>query len=363
MKSRKILTGIIVLVMLVTLSLSGFAADTVDNVTPMPMPTVPVLPQNEPEYACAEGIITDIKDYIGTDGNPVDGKQIIRIVKDKSEWDVIVDSNTYYITFGKTNKKALSADDTIRVFYNIKAPALMIYPPRLNAEFISVGLDAAQAVTIGRFDANVTGSNQLTFTDAKNTLKLIPSVNTEVVYEDGKTFDGELQDLINRKLVVIYSIATHSIPAQTTPEKVIIMYEKVVAPIYILTDEEKEMISAALADTTILINGIEIESSGAFMTKEGIIMVPVRAVAEAIGLTVEWFADTQTVQVGKSLSFSIGKDAYAYNRMAPMSLGTAPILKDGKTYVPIAFFYGNFDGFHVDYHYGANIDIIFEKID
>lgn len=360
MKLKKVLTFIIILAMLVAPSLNGFAADSDDTasvdydvVTPMPMPTVPVLNQNGLEYAYVEGIITEIKDY-GIDGEVVEnGKQIVRIEKDENKWDVIIDSNTYYITSGKTNRKAMGINDTIKVFYNIKSPALMIYPPRINAEFIAVDLKDTQSVAIDRFDIN--------FTNSKNDLKLIPSLDTEIIYEDGKEFDGESKDLINRKLVVIYSITTKSIPAQTTPEKVIIMYEKAVAPIYMLTDEEKEMIKQSLAEATLIVNGAEIQSPSAIMSDDGVIMVPVRAVAEAMGLTVEWFADTQTVQVGKSLSFSIGKDAYAYNKMSPVALGTAPVLKDGKTYVPIDFFYGNFEGLHADYHYGANIDIIYEK--
>jgi hypothetical protein len=108
-------------------------------------------------------------------------------------------------------------------------------------------------------------------------------------------------------------------------------------------------------------NSEKLESPGAFMNESGIIMVPVRAVAESMGLHVEWYGDTKTVQIGKSLSFTIGKDSYAYNRMFPISLGTAPILKESRTYVPIDFFCGSFENLSVDYRCDGNINIIYDK--
>ena len=44
------------------------------------------------------------------------------------------------------------------------------------------------------------------------------------------------------------------------------------------------------------------------------------------------------MQIGRSLSFSIGQDSYAFARMAPVSLGQEPILKNSLTYVPIDLF-------------------------
>jgi hypothetical protein len=101
------------------------------------------------------------------------------------------------------------------------------------------------------------------------------------------------------------------------------------------------------------VNGKAVKAPGVFMTGDGIVMVPVRAVAEALELTVEWFGDTKTVQVGKSLSCTIGEDRYSYNRMAPVKLGAAPVIKDGKTFVPIDFFTMNaIDEIKISREYG-----------
>jgi hypothetical protein len=300
----------------------------------MPMPTVPAIPQDT-DYAVIEGTITAVQNYIGADGEPVEGKQIVSVEKDGSEWRVILDSNTYAITYGRTNRKAMSAGDSIRVYYNAKSPSLMIYPPQVRAEYIALNFDEALSITIARFDLN--------FTDPENMLKLNISEDTEIVYEDGKKFEGDVKELVNpsRKLVVIYGLTTRRIPAQTTPEKIIIMYEKAVAPIYMLTDEEKAELAKAFEQADIIVNKTTVKSSyKAFMTDDGILMVPSRVIAQALGYEVTWFHDTKTVRIGMSMSFSIGEDSYyyTYNKMTPVSLGTAPMLKNGIAYVPIDFF-------------------------
>ena len=335
MNTKKILTLIIALAILIPTVLLTVYADDInfDDIVPMPMPTVPVLPQynQESEYAHIDGTITEIKDFIGTNGKPVKGKQIVRIEKDESVWNAVIDSGTYFITVGKPNKKSMSVGDDIRVFYNAKNPMILIYPPQFNAEFAALNLDEATSVTIGRFDEN--------FIDSENNLKLNIADTTEIVYEDGKIFEGETSDLVNRKIVVVYSVTTKSIPAITTPEKIIIMYEKAVAPIYILTDEEKSDIAAGFAKADIVLNGQTLKDAPkAFMNDDGILMVPMRAIAEGIGFEVSWIGETKTVNMGRSLTFTIGKDEYKFSGHDPISLGTAPVLKNDRTYVPISLF-------------------------
>jgi len=328
-ETRKILAVIITIAMFAALILSVNATEAI---TPVPMPTFPTTPviNQEPEYAFIEGIIKEIKDFIGSDGKPVDGKKILSIEKDDSKWNAVIDNSTYTVMFGKTNRKAMGIGDNIRVFYNIKAPSTMIYPPQLNAEFIALNFADDKFITIARFDEN--------FTDPKNNLKLNIGDKTEIIYEDGKKFDGENKDLINRKLVVIYSITTRSIPAQTTPIQIIIMYEKAVHPIYILSEEEKEMLANTLENSDIILNHNKINAPKAYINEAGMLMVPMRAIAEGIGFEITWVEATKTVKMGRSLEFDIGKDEYRFSGHDPMNLGNAPVIKDDRTYVPITLF-------------------------
>ena len=100
----------------------------------------------------------------------------------------------------------------------------MIYPQQFEAEFIALNFFIGESITIDRFNDD--------FVDSKNQLKLditddsIKTGKIEIIYTDGKRFDGKATDLVGRKLIVIYSIVTQSIPLQTMPDKIIITYEK-----------------------------------------------------------------------------------------------------------------------------------------
>ncbi len=71
-------------------------------------------------------------------------------------------------------------------------------------------------------------------------------------------------------------------------------------------------------------------------------MLPLRSIAEHFGYKVDWFEDSQSVSLTKGaqyISFAINTDAYSFSKMAPQTLGAAPVLfNDCTTYVPKAFF-------------------------
>jgi len=237
----------------------------------------------------------------------------------------------------------------------------MIYPPQINAALIAVNLDDAISIEIDRFNED--------FVDSKNGLKLNIAKDTLIIYENGDIFEGKTEELVGRNLVVVYAITTRSIPAQTTPLLIVILYEKAVAPIYVFTDEEKEEFAAIFAKADIVINGKVLKDAPKpFLNDDGIVMVPLRAIAEAFSelgfptTPIVWFDDTKTVQIGMLLSCVISKDAYSFARMAPVSLGTPPVIKNDRTYVPIDLFGMMLPGTgagSIDYHF-ANGKIMIE---
>lgn len=77
-------------------------------------------------------------------------------------------------------------------------------------------------------------------------------------------------------------------------------------------------------------------------------MVPLRAVAEQLGYKVSWNEEDSSVTIGNGIGLSIGKDDYSYMKTAPIQLGQAPVLKDGMTYVPLAFFDKVIRGYKAD---------------
>lgn len=76
-------------------------------------------------------------------------------------------------------------------------------------------------------------------------------------------------------------------------------------------------------------------------TDNDTIIVPVREAAEALGFKVEWMAQDKTVTLTKgavTVSFRVGTDGYTFAKTAPMPLGRAAEIREGKTLVPIELF-------------------------
>ena len=96
------------------------------------------------------------------------------------------------------------------------------------------------------------------------------------------------------------------------------------------TETETEVVAPAAPMTT------------SYEVINDVAMLPLRAIAEHFGYTVEWHDESQSVSLTKGahyITFAINEDAYSFSRMAPQSLGAAPILFGGDTtYVPQSFF-------------------------
>ncbi|MCL2497504.1 MAG: copper amine oxidase N-terminal domain-containing protein [Symbiobacteriaceae bacterium] len=224
-----------------------------------------------------------------------------------------------------------------------------------------------------RFDVIETDSG-LSLISQDGELVIHISDKTAIHFEDGLAaaelmVEGQtLAELLNgRKLTVRYTITTRSLPPQTTPSEVIIHYETPVAPIYQFTPGELDALLASTSseekiDAPVAIappiytfspeeivalfplNG-EIVVGDTIITaplpyyNNGVVMVPLRAVAEALGFTVAWEHETQSLRLGVAINLRIGADYYTVGRMAPIELGTTPELcEDGNTFVPLSFF-------------------------
>ena len=119
----------------------------------------------------------------------------------------IADFNTF--TLGS----APEVGDTITGFFLMDMPMAMIYPPQYNVSVIVNG--EFTNLHVDRFD------DELVSYDGSLMLEI--GDNTEIILQDGEIFDCELA---HRKLVVVYDISTRSIPAQTTPSKIIVLFER-----------------------------------------------------------------------------------------------------------------------------------------
>lgn len=101
------------------------------------------------------------------------------------------------------------------------------------------------------------------------------------------------------------------------------------------------MAVSAVAGTAVTINGQAVENAQAIV-ENGATYIAVRPIADALGLNVEWKADTKTVVVTNGgplyITFKIGVNGYTFAKTAPMELSGAPIVVDSTTYVPADVF-------------------------
>ncbi len=69
-------------------------------------------------------------------------------------------------------------------------------------------------------------------------------------------------------------------------------------------------------------------------------LVPLRAICENLGFTVNWIEESRTIELVKLpiyITCSPDYDGYTFSKMAPQKLGTSPLLIDDTTYVPENF--------------------------
>jgi len=273
---------------------------------------------NKKTFGSFIGKVKEITPFYNTDGSVIKGKNFVLTENEEgSVTNFIVNSDTYI-----ASDDDISVGDTIEGFYDATIPVIMIYPPQYVAEVVAVKLPESQNIKVERFDTNLLSYD--------NELKLNISDDTEIILEDGTAFDGSLKD---RQLAVFYTFTSKSLPPQTTPSKIVVLFEKAINPIMVLPSEPSN-----IADYKLVVANEIIETPRPFTKDNGAVMVPLRIIAEKLGFTVNWDDVNKTVYLNYNISLKPSEDYYTFNKMAPISLGTAPEIVNDLTYVPLNFF-------------------------
>lgn len=158
------------------------------------------------EFASFTGSVTDINPFWSSDASEMGCNLIISTVDTNGNpVNFIVNPGTYVV-----DSELIVPGDMITGFYNALAPTPMIYPPQYRALVLAIN-KPGQTIKVDFFD------QQLVSRDGMLQLHLGPDVVTQL--ENGQYFMG---DPANRYLIVIYGASTRSIPAQTTPERIIV---------------------------------------------------------------------------------------------------------------------------------------------
>ena len=153
------------------------------------------------------GTVTKISDYMIGATDKSGGCYKLMSVEDGqgSLVNFVISPTTYFV-----DQAMVAVGDRVSGYYDLNTPVVLIYPPQYQA-LVMVKESQYQSVKVDYFN------DQLLSSDGQ--LKLNLSPYTQVLLTNGQLFSGMP---VNRNLIVQYGPTTKSIPAQTTPFKIIV---------------------------------------------------------------------------------------------------------------------------------------------
>ena len=154
------------------------------------------------------GTITNIEDFWINESQESLGCYKLIYIQDEngSPTNFVVSPETYIL-----NNELLLPGDSVTGYYDGNAPVPLIYPPQYRA-LVMHKTSSFPNIKVGYFNSQLISSD--------NQLKLNLSSSTLIVIRNGLLFT---LNPANHNLIVIYGATTRSIPAQTTPFKVIVL--------------------------------------------------------------------------------------------------------------------------------------------
>ncbi len=160
------------------------------------------------DFAAFSGTVTRIEDFYTSQNDASAGcyKLMLLEGKDGAPVNFVISPGTYFV-----DHEVVEVGDEVTGFYDANAPAILIYPPQYPAIVMAKDTEY-QNVTVDYFN------NQLINSDGSLKLNLAPS--TEIILTNDQLFNRYPG---NRNLIVVYGPTTKSIPAQTTPYKIIVL--------------------------------------------------------------------------------------------------------------------------------------------
>ncbi len=158
-------------------------------------------------YGHFSGTVTGIEDFWTYNEQEAGCNKLMTLMDNNGNIvNFVVTPATYVV-----GRETLNVGDSVTGFYDATLPVILIYPPQYRA-VVMAKASPTRSVAVDRFDSQLISSD--------GALKLNVSPSTQIVLENDQLFTGSIE---NRDLIVIYGAATRSIPAQTTPYKLIVI--------------------------------------------------------------------------------------------------------------------------------------------
>ncbi|MBT2692684.1 hypothetical protein [Bacillus sp. ISL-55] len=160
------------------------------------------------KYQPFRGVVTMINDFLITPSGENEGCYTLMSVIDGTGRQVnfVVEPKTYFV-----DQAMVRIGDQVTGYYDADAPVPLIYPPQYRA-LVMVKETPGQNVKVDFFNSQLISIDGM--------LKLNLSPGTPILLENGQRFT---KNPANRNLIVVYGPSTFSIPAQTTPYRIIVL--------------------------------------------------------------------------------------------------------------------------------------------
>jgi hypothetical protein len=157
------------------------------------------------------GTITMIDDFWTGIEEPSGCFKIMSVQnRDGSIVNFVVSPATYFV-----DHITAAAGDHVIGFYDANAAVPLIFPPQFRA-IVMAKVTRGQNVKVDYFNSQLISSDGM--------LKINIAPFTQILLENGQAFT---RNPANRNLIVVYGAATMSIPAQTTPYRIIVMCQQI----------------------------------------------------------------------------------------------------------------------------------------
>lgn len=156
-------------------------------------------------YLSVSGVITRIQPLTGVNSSQF-GCTLNMSIRSTQQGEVnfTLNGDTYVV-----DNTTLRPGDQVTVFYDGNAPAPLIYPPQYKAVVIAVS--TYYQYYLGEFYNN--------FVSTDGTLQLNSMASLNAYLPNGQIYSGALA---GKTVLIEYTTSTRSIPAQTTPNRIIV---------------------------------------------------------------------------------------------------------------------------------------------
>ncbi len=218
--------------------------------------SIEILKNEKSDYVVYKGTVTDVND-----GD--DGYISVTISETGLKANLASDAVIMDAADGSIRKSAdIEKGMNIMVVLGVNTPMTMSIPPMTSSAVATI-INADENVDFSVYNDE--------FVNAENTLQL--NTESDIVVKDINGEDLTVDDIKNNAAVVAYGISTKSIPAQTTPNLVVVIGdEAAVEPEAGESDDEEEVV---------------VDKSP----------VKLREICENAGYTVKWTSNDEPIEI------------------------------------------------------------------